>query len=758
MDQVKLSDCTKTRPTAQVLGPHIARKLSPEEQFQRVLQLRQDILSANKGLPTPPIVHGIDLNHLRPKCGVQWVGVYKTMPNLCDNSISALIHHNEVEVVTTPMPITELPHATFTSTTSPKYQAAFHSLLQQSTTPLTLQEIEQIDTLTTGQSSNKEWHRQRRGAITSSKFHIIIHGTPHAQERYLGEIIRGASDFRKVPLSIKWGRCHEELALSTYVKYMMKMHRDVEISQPGLLVHRVKPYLRASPDALVFCSCHGTRLVEVKCPWSTRYLHPERAIEDGKIEYVVKENNTLHPKKRGYFDQIQGLMAITECTSNPGHLVIWSKGGIKVIDVPFDHLYWTAAESKLGEFFKHRVIPGILMPSKKKVDDLDEEVNKLTLDSPDIEKMLTDVDVQIEESDTSVVTCKVEEVPEEVTVSSYSQYKDEVEVHEVNRVTVHCDAKDPLHNVNNSNIKEEEWVLGCESNCIEEKQSKYSSIKGCMIACDVNIKCHSNTWYHMACEGFRRMPAALTDEKSNVTYVCQLCRDHHSQQEELVSTNGFLQQEKEDEEDKIFFLGTSTDGEFRKEVQHHQLAKSDEDVIVNGGWLSDIHINSAQALIKEKHPYIEGLENCVLAETHGFSVPAGEFIQILNSTGQHWVTLTSIGCEIGKVKIYDSSFRGVSKRMKTIIQKLLHIPSKHIQIELPSYQQQPNGDDCGLFAIASAVCLAEGQDPAEENWDVNLMRPHLLQCLKNACIKAFPTNKGPVSRLAYKSYKINNSC
>ena len=65
----------------------------------------------------------------------------------------------------------------------------------------------------------------------------------------------------------------------------------------------------------------------------------------------------------------------------------------------------------------------------------------------------------------------------------------------------------------------------------------------------------------------------------------------------------------------IFFLGTSTDGEFRKKVQHHQLEKSDEAVIINGGWLSDIHINSAQALIKQKHPYIEGLENCVLAKT-----------------------------------------------------------------------------------------------------------------------------------------------
>ena len=145
-------------------------------------------------------------------------------------------------------------------------------------------------------------------------------------------------------------------------------------------------------------------------------------------------------------------MAITECTSNPGHLVIWSKGGIKVIDVPYDQLYWSAAESKLNEFFKHCVIPRILMPTINKIADLDEEVKRLTLDCPEIEKMLTEDDIQIEEeSDASKVSCKsqlnhiVEEVHEEVTVSCYSQHKEEVGVHEeVNRVTAHCDVQDTL--------------------------------------------------------------------------------------------------------------------------------------------------------------------------------------------------------------------------------------------------------------------------------------------------------------------------
>ena len=466
-------------------------------------------------------------------------------------------------------------------------------------------------------------------------------------------------------------------------------------------------------------------------------------------------------------------MAKTECTNLPGHFVIWTKGGIKIIEVPFDQSYWIASESKLEEFFRNKVIPGILMPSSMRIGNFDDEVKKLSLDgleidftikegnmlTNEVEKILTEeknASSQMSTIHNQYEMDSVEGIHEELIDSCYSIHQNKVEKvpEEVKQSTVPCDVHVEDINENNRDITEEEWILGCENKCIEEKQSKYSSIKGCMIACDANIKCKRNTWYHMACEGFRRMPAALCDEKTKVMYVCQLCRKHHTNEEELASTNSFVEHPEKEDEDEIVFQGTSTDGQFSKKLKYHHLGKNEEEIIINGGWHSDIYINCAQSLITKKHQYIGGLENCGLAETCSFSVPTSEFIQILNSTGQHWVTLTSIGCELGKVKIYDSSFRCVTGRMKTI---MLNIPSKHIQIELPPFQKQPNGDDCGLFAIASAVCLAEGQDPSEVNWDVHQMRTHLLECLQKGCLEKFPTCDDPTSRLPYKSYKISNS-
>ena len=54
-------------------------------------------------------------------------------------------------------------------------------------------------------------------------------------------------------------------------------------------------------------------------------------------------------------------------------------------------------------------------------------------------------------------------------------------------------------------------------------------------------------------------------------------------------------------------------------------------------------------------------------------------------------------------------------------------------------QQQTNGSDCGVFAVAFATCLVYGQNPCNVTFDVPKMRPHLIQCLKRGCMNLFPT-------------------
>ena len=54
-------------------------------------------------------------------------------------------------------------------------------------------------------------------------------------------------------------------------------------------------------------------------------------------------------------------------------------------------------------------------------------------------------------------------------------------------------------------------------------------------------------------------------------------------------------------------------------------------------------------------------------------------------------------------------------------------------------QQQPNGSDCGVFAIAFATSLIYTLTPHVPQFHVSQMRPHLSACLKASVITPFPS-------------------
>ena len=56
-------------------------------------------------------------------------------------------------------------------------------------------------------------------------------------------------------------------------------------------------------------------------------------------------------------------------------------------------------------------------------------------------------------------------------------------------------------------------------------------------------------------------------------------------------------------------------------------------------------------------------------------------------------------------------------------------------------QEQMGGSNCGLFAIAFAVALVNGQDPAALTFDQGAMRKHLRLCLQRKQLELFLTTK-----------------
>ena len=71
--------------------------------------------------------------------------------------------------------------------------------------------------------------------------------------------------------------------------------------------------------------------------------------------------------------------------------------------------------------------------------------------------------------------------------------------------------------------------------------------------------------------------------------------------------------------------------------------------------------------------------------------------------------------------------------------------SKQLSAQVVHVQQQQGTSDCGLYAIAYAVHVANGDDPAKVRFEQRKMQTHFLECLMKK-LEAFPVEK-TISRI-----------
>ena len=169
-----------------------------------------------------------------------------------------------------------------------------------------------------------------------------------------------------------------------------------------------------------------------------------------------------------------------------------------------------------------------------------------------------------------------------------------------------------------------------------------------------------------------------------------------------------------------------------------KISKIDFESILMGEKLSDIEINIAQKILKIQFPKLNGL-NLTLCQNSDKKTEflITNWLQIIFCKDKsHWVVATTIGCEVGVVKVFDSIFQKLDEESKRCI--LNYLP-KNTRIKLVgTSQKQIGGRDCGLFAIAFSASLAFGNDPAKQKFNQERMRPHLVTCFKNKELTVFP--------------------
>ena len=171
------------------------------------------------------------------------------------------------------------------------------------------------------------------------------------------------------------------------------------------------------------------------------------------------------------------------------------------------------------------------------------------------------------------------------------------------------------------------------------------------------------------------------------------------------------------------------------------LQKIDKTCIETNGWLGGAVIDAALQLLRNQFPQLDvigGLQNTWHQLKEGLWPCYGKSLQILHIHGNHWVCVTSPAWNEGKVLVYDSLCGEIPDR--ELNQLLVNLYPNHdpAEIYFVDCLQQPNTNDCGVFAIATAVHLAFQNQSLPKNLDVTRMRQHLIRCFEARELSVFP--------------------
>jgi len=153
--------------------------------------------------------------------------------------------------------------------------------------------------------------------------------------------------------------------------------------------------------------------------------------------------------------------------------------------------------------------------------------------------------------------------------------------------------------------------------------------------------------------------------------------------------------------------------------------------------LNDKHINYSQDILKNqfKGIGIVGLQSTLTFSKQQTSMILNEkYLQIIYCRENHWIVASSI-LSHPEVTIYDSLYQSVDQ---PTLNKLKELFGLHTIVKIATASPKQDGFvDCGLFAIATCVSLANKKQPLK--YLQNFMRTHLINCIENSMFVEFPS-------------------
>ena len=95
-------------------------------------------------------------------------------------------------------------------------------------------------------------------------------------------------------------------------------------------------------------------------------------------------------------------------------------------------------------------------------------------------------------------------------------------------------------------------------------------------------------------------------------------------------------------------------------------------------------------------------------------------------------------CTQNELKVYDSLFQYLDRESIQLVETLFRCDGIDPQIKMIQCRKQIGAKDCRIFAIAFATAIAHGLNPSRQNFNLQAMRAHLVDCFNNKLLTPFP--------------------
>ena len=293
------------------------------------------------------------------------VAASSTTATIAESSSTALAKLSSTAAAdpSLPQPLTDLYDPKNKALSTPDLEQACTRALNR--IRVTHDEADFLEKSTVNQSKCLTWYEHRKGRITASHFYTVSRHIASSSRTYpksiITSIMQYSGNIDHVP-ALRWGRENEDRAREAYTTRIQLEHQGVCVRCCGLVVNPKYPFLGASPDGILSCTCcSDTVLVEIKCPYKYRDQLPTSDIPLSDRQFCLKRSpagNVHLSDTHSYFYQVQGQLAL--CNVTYCDFVCWTNRGIFVERIEKDSAFISKMLSYLQLFFTKYLLPELL--------------------------------------------------------------------------------------------------------------------------------------------------------------------------------------------------------------------------------------------------------------------------------------------------------------------------------------------------------------------------------------------------------------